>query len=360
NKVTINASLFAHNTDYYMFGGYGLWSNRSTLLRLNRYDRWEPVIFEREDGRSEAESFPPPLHHTVFIISGDTGIIYNGYLVDPTDRLHKPTWDGVWMLDIPGRRWQELGTLNREFIPSPDFPILSITVPTGTLLFPDTQSVPLLQKNGRMMTIHRHSLASLELLSNDHTRWVPFYRNGSIHYYHAIDRERGLPETEQLVEFRSIDLEDFLGPVTGEAPLFFPTNSGPSFPWWGYLLLALLPGGIIALKKFRNQAKPLAELTAEGIRYRSTLHELDPSAHAILQVLLNHDGAVSSDALVAAIRNPNLQYSHNNRIKNELMRQLNVQLRAILNVKEDLITSTFAGKDKRFRWYTLDRSRFRS
>ncbi|MFM8348009.1 MAG: hypothetical protein ACKOAR_08190, partial [Bacteroidota bacterium] len=152
NKVTINASLFAHNTDYYMFGGYGLWSNRSTLLRLNRYDRWEPVIFEREDGRSEAESFPPPLHHTVFIISGDTGIIYNGYLVDPTDRLHKPTWDGVWMLDIPGRRWQELGTLNREFIPSPDFPILSITVPTGTLLFPDTQSFPLLQKNGRMMT----------------------------------------------------------------------------------------------------------------------------------------------------------------------------------------------------------------
>lgn len=93
--------------------------------------------------------------------------------------------------------------------------------------------------------------------------------------------------------------------------------------------------------------------------YRSVLHELDAHQSAVLKRLLEADDMVSSNELTAIIRNPNLQYSHNNRVKNEIVRELNLRFKSILNIKQELITSTVSEQDKRYRWYRIDRTYFK-
>ena len=80
----------------------------------------------------------------------------------------------------------------------------------------------------------------------------------------------------------------------------------------------------------------------------------------VLKKLLESDSQVPSGEIMDLIQNPNLKYAHNNRVKNTVIRQLNLQLRAILNIKEDLITSVAAPEDKRYRFYTIDKVWFRS
>jgi len=356
-KVFINSILLRYQDDLYFFGGYGLWSNRRFLLRLNESFRWEPVVFNRQSGDTEETAFPPGIHTGTFAVIGERALLFKGHLVDKNDALVNPYNSEVWELDIKKPRWTKLGLINRSIFRAEMENQIILSGDNRTFLLPDSRAVAELESNGKTIRLYTHTLSSSEMLNNDVYRFMGFIRKGKVHYHFPALKADESPDGKEAVVHRVIPLSEFLGKPIGQDVLY--TSTIPFNFYW-----LLIPLGMLAayagFRIIRKQRQPaLLELTADGLLYRTVLHELEPPHIALLKRLLESNDPVSSNDLTAIIRNPNLKYSHNNRVKNEIISQLNLQFKSILNVRQDLITSTISDQDKRFRWYRIDLTYFK-
>ena len=356
-QMTINANLFRHDSITYLMGGYGLWSARKGMLQLNpEFHRWEPVRIGKPSDSKSNMKLPPGLHEHLVVQDGQAIYVFYGREVNPNNPIELPLYRQVWMFDMKEHQWTELGELNSGvFHEFPDAPAV-IRVENRSFVFPGKSLVAELSASENRVILHQPTLFSREAQQSDQFRFLPFYRKGKIHYYRRLDTQTDLEQAKY--QFMSVPLDKFLGETIGEDRFYLPLNR-----WWIWLTEGMAGVTILWLGYvfFRRRKKlPLLELSENGILCRTVFHEVDPLAIKVLKKLLDTDGQVPSGEILDLIQNPNLKYAHNNRVKNTIIRQLNLQLRSILNIKEDLITSVAAPEDKRYRFYKIDKVWFRS
>ncbi len=355
-RMTINGRMIRHDSTVYMSGGYGLWSARQPLLNIHPSDhRWNPVVIG--DGTASSGPIPPGLHETIFLSQGDHAYLIYGNMVDPIRPLEKPVNDQVWSFDFTTHRWKTLGALNREVFGTEPVAYWWIPVDDHTILFPTTKAILDLYAKENRVDLYHHTVFSFEVMYEDQNRFPAFFRKGNIYFHREIGNPvDSLVTDPRPVEFASIPLNRFFGKKIGTYS--FHTGGVELSDLIPYIAAALALAGAVFGYRFTRRKLTSAVLTGSGIRYRGDLHQMEPLTLAVLEKLLHAPGPVSSNELLQIIRNPELKYAHNNRVKNEIIRELNLQLRSIFNSNEDLITSTASDQDKRFRWYRLDRSKF--
>ncbi len=85
---------------------------------------------------------------------------------------------------------------------------------------------------------------------------------------------------------------------------------------------------------------------------------MDPVSVQVLNLLLRSEGEVQSQAVMDLVENPAQSQAHNIRVKNQVIENLNFQLKTLLAVEKDLIEPGKSGEDKRIKTYQIDRDHF--
>lgn len=92
--------------------------------------------------------------------------------------------------------------------------------------------------------------------------------------------------------------------------------------------------------------------------YGTKLHKLEQKSLAILKRLLETEGDVFSADILEMVQNPNLDFSHNTRVKNQIMNTLNMELKTLLGEKEDIIQIERSPIDRRIKTYRIRKELF--
>jgi hypothetical protein len=134
------------------------------------------------------------------------------------------------------------------------------------------------------------------------------------------------------------------------------------FPWQKSLallgLIALMAGLFFFLKKNKT-SKELIAFQNKSLSYQGRTIHLEPEAAALLEMLLQSNGSVSSGEVIRLLENPSLSEAHNFKVKNQVVESLNLNLRTLLNAKQNLIETRRSDEDKRVKSYTVDVKRFK-
>jgi hypothetical protein len=92
--------------------------------------------------------------------------------------------------------------------------------------------------------------------------------------------------------------------------------------------------------------------------YAGVLHPVSSNGFEIIKLLLSHE-YVSTQDLMLILENPNISYSQNMKIKNQLIDHLNVVLKTILNTSTSVIKEVKDKNDHRVTLYKIDPTFFK-
>lgn len=124
---------------------------------------------------------------------------------------------------------------------------------------------------------------------------------------------------------------------------------------WIFLLIPIF-GFIKRRNKNQNFHLPdVLKVEGEAVIYGGKRIEISDKESAILALLLKQE-EVDSGIILDIVENPEHNYSHNIRVRNQVMEDLNFRLKTILNSKKDLISNYKSKTDKRFKVYKLEKN----
>ena len=107
------------------------------------------------------------------------------------------------------------------------------------------------------------------------------------------------------------------------------------------------------VKKLRMQRKSI-QLLDNGLLYRQKFIQLGEESIQILDLLLTNE-EVNSSEILKITEQDQFSRAHNERLKFQKIEKLNFQLKTLLAIEEDLITSSKSKYDRRIRVYSINK-----
>ena len=345
---------FVRNDTLFRHGGHGLWEAHNFISYFNDNSRqWE--IFAPIKSRQ----FPPGMFSHHGLLDGNRLFLFGGFTVNPYNRLEKKYNREVWLFDFSTKEWFNLGNID---------PILAeydVYIRTSEVVHGNKR---MLVYNNRLFTITPatnemkvFSFDQLSFRSIINTEAAPFIHKGFVYYY---DRGANRPTVNlksmlDSIDYKRIPISRLTAEQQEEGKLY---HTEKAWMWWALLLLPL-PGIILVLRK-RQISKTTKEekaiISEKGLLYQGILYELDPVPMRILHLLLSSEQDVPSSEILEITSVHEHNYPNKVRIKNRVIRNLNLELRSIFHTRNDILQQTDSAIDRRIKCYRLDRQYFNS
>ena len=347
---------FIRNDTLFRHGGRGFWEANNLFIFFS-FDTYEWEIVRPLQG----ESFPPGLFGHHGIIAGSDIFIYGGFMFNPNNAAQHLFNEEIWKFNFPERRWTRLGQLNSEEI----LPTLKEFDWKGV------RSSMVVIDQPRYYTMHQWTVqfdpgrneAQFYPAIPRMTKLVPYenlehfiYKD---HFYQYVSSNmhtrRG--STQTFVLFR-IPLKKFLKQPDRTLPIY---DVEKSKSWiWSLIIIPflLIPGYFIWNQKQKKLIRPKAILNKGGLSFNSMDYALSPVALTVLRLLLSRDQDVLSSEIMEITSKPGLDYPNQVRLKNQVIRSLNLELRSIFRTNDDIIRQTSSPVDRRIKCYCIDKNWF--
>ena len=331
NHLMQNGSwIFTYDDKILKYGGYGFWSNRDFFIFFDpekiEWDIYKEVRSKR---------IPAGIQGAMGIQDNDEIHLFGGSIMNPYNRKEWLMNDEIWSFNFNTLQWHFLG--NTEPLPNP----------YKSVAYDD-----------KMILIYTNELVRIDVKGNKKTEFQLSSSTSQIKaaalVSHFNDKFYVLINASRTLLI--IDEEDFFGPVISENRLY--TN--PSY-WMGISVRLLVSALMLALavwllvKWLRKRNK--VQVLENGLRYKNKFVEFDKRQIQVLQLLINHLEVPSGDILALVERE---QYSpaHNERLKVQLVKDVNLKLKALFGEHDDLIKNFKSRKDRRIRVYKISRQYF--
>lgn len=354
------AAEFLRNDTIWRHGGYAAWSAHNLITYFDtKALEWE--VYRPLNG----STLPPALWKHRAILDGDSLWIFGGYEFQPENPKSGKPNKNLWLFDFRNRKWHAAGPIHPE---------LSELEHTGHCLTPIGKGQYFAYLNGVILYLNfRTNLFVTKRTEKQVIHCVqgicPFVQQGQIYYLdhsaaHTANPILGSGFTAIL--FRD-SLERILSvlPTQGQPIAVAVAHESTAYL---YIVITLTLSGLMALvftfkksrktRSFKSSEPIKLQLTENGLLYRSTLHPLEPLHIAIIRLLLDSTSEVNTNHIIDLVRNPDLDYTHNLRIKTQIIANINVRIRSILNIAFDPISIAPSSIDRRVRTYKIDKSLF--
>jgi len=338
HRMQIGSNVFNYNNTIYRFGGYGFWSFRNFFTffseEVHEWEALSPV---------NTTVSPPGISNGLFAHSNDSFVTFNGRIRNPHDLTNtSDSSNEVWSYDFKLNRWENLGRLEYD-----------LSNMKGVAQLEDEL---LISSSGSFLTriepfknrVRNYKLTSLQYKLFSSNGRLGIYKNGN-KYYSFVKFDN--VNTVELIERND---DEFFGELIEETKLYQDLSP------WRYMLLILVLPILYYVRKFYLLSKERNSkviIKSEGLIYHKVFFEFEPKELEVINLLLDFDTVHSSDILVL-VENPNHNYSHNMRTKNQLIDKINYKFKTMLKIDYDLITSEKSAEDKRIIDYKIDKSFF--
>jgi hypothetical protein len=339
HKMQINGQTFTHDHRIFKFGGYGFWSARNffTYFDLNSKE-WE--IYSPVQG----DKLPPGLFDVNLFINGDDITIFNGITINPFDNLKFEKTQEVWHFNLRSKTWENKGKTSLFFGSNPH----NFQYQNYYIAFNEERRIIRVNMRDNSYEIFSNEAISTKI-SN---QFKPFVENGRVYFFTNNHSNNG-------IDLASIQIADFLGKPL-EKNSFIERNFWKEYSQFAIAVIALIV--IILAIYFALKFRPIKATSIkdkDGILYLGNAAiNFDENELKVLRHLLKYDDVPNSE-LLSLVEQKGVHFSHNIRVKNDILNQLNLKLKAILQVDMNFIIFKKSDTDSRLKVYRLNKQYFK-
>lgn len=338
HRMQIASNLFERDSKIFRFGGYGFWSYRNFFTYFSAdVGEWEVV------SPTNSNVFPEGIANALIALKNDEIILFGGRKQNPNDLTSSSFQaNDIWHYDFKREKWKFLGEM-----------MFDIDIIKGVAYLED--EVLVFSNDNHLIRIlpFKNKVQRYKLTS-------PQYK--MIVVYSEIALFKKDNKYYSFVKFDNIDKvelferneDEFFGELLDETKLYQDLSP------WRYLLLLLVIPFIHYLRRFiitSKEANLKIIVNENGLTYKKVFFDFEPKELEVINLLLDLD-VVHSSEILALVENPNHNYSHNMRTKNQLIDKINYKFKTMLKIDFDLITSEKSQEDKRIIDYRIDKSHF--
>jgi hypothetical protein len=331
HHMDYGAAVFEHNGTLFKYGGYGYWSVRDFFVYFDpgvrEWDAYGPV---------EASLIPEGITSSLFVKDAQNFYMFGGYSIGSSNRKDKIPNQKVWHFDFEENAWSYIGKHE--------------PVPRGF-------RVPFDRK---LMVIRDNEIQVIDIVNNQTKRYEHNPVSSRIHVFQHVfffeDKFYVLMSLNGPVGLFVMDKDDFFGQLKSEDSFF-----KVQYEWILPVVLTLLTIAVLILiarflwKQFRKSRKVV--LLENGLRYKNKFVQFKPDSMDILRLLLS-DLEVPSRKILELVEQEQYSPAHNERMKVQKIKDINLKLKTLLGVNEDLIVSMKSKRDRRIRIYRISRYYF--
>ncbi len=339
HKMQINSQQFIHDNRIFRFGGYGFWSARNffTYFDVNskEWESYSPV---------QGDKIPPGMFDVNQFKNGDEITYFNGMSINAFDYLKFERNQDIWHFNLRSKTWKNKGKTALFFGNSPQ----NFQYENYYVAFNDERRIVRVNFNDETYEIFENEAVSSKLSP----QLKPFVEKGII-YYFANNHANG------EIELVGLPVEKFLGKSTIKAS-FIERNLWETYSFHILAMLAIFCSSLLvyfALKLRPVKASIIKD--KDGILYLGKAAiNFDETELKVIKYLLKNDDVPNSE-LLELVEQKGVHFSHNIRMKNDILNQLNLKLKAILQVDINFIIFKKSDTDSRLKVYRLNKQYFK-
>jgi hypothetical protein len=339
HKMQINSESFVYDNRIFRFGGYGFWSARNFFtyfdLKSKEWEVYSPV---------SGKQVPPGLFDVNLYREGENIYLFNGITSDQFDNLKLINSSEIWQFNLRTKHWEKKGKTTLFF-------------GNNTKNFQDENYYFAFTEERRILRIN-FSTFTYETFQNESVSTKIYERFKPVVYQKHIFYFNHNHSTQQ-VDLVSLPLLDFLGEPQSS------TNFLERDIWGTYQTqiiagLALVFVGFLLFLFLRFKPQTARQITdKDGLLYLGKAAiNFDETELKVIKYLLKNDDVPNSE-LLGLVEQKGVHFSHNIRLKNDLLNQLNLKLKAILQVDVNFIIFKKSDTDSRLKVYRLNKQYFK-
>ncbi|MDP2069131.1 MAG: hypothetical protein Q8K04_09205 [Lutibacter sp.] len=336
HKMQINSNIFVYDDKIVRYGGYGFWSARNFFTYFDTdLLEWETI------SPVNSKEVPKGTFDGLFLLDKDDAYIFNGKSIDDFNKTDMYFNNEVWKYNFKLKTWSYLGT--------------SDVIDLSNLGHP-------IRYKKSLLMIYTNGISTIDIGNNKHIK----FRHGkysynvlhSLHHYFLNDRFYFFffsRENNNNVYFRSASENEFIGDIISTESFYTNHNFlKGSFSLVAFLMFSALLANF-GFKQFKKRKKIV--LLDNGMRYQNKFIEFDEKAMKILQLLVS-DEAVSSHKILNIVEESQYSPAHNERIKVQKLDEINLKIKTLIGLSNDIIQSKKSEVDKRIRQYFINKNLF--
>ena len=339
HKMQISSQQFVYDNRIFRFGGYGFWSARNffTYFDLNskEWESYSPVRGDR---------VPPGMFDVNQFINGDDITYFNGVVIDAFDNLKFDRSTEIWHFNLKSKIWDFKGKATLFFGNNPQ----NFQYDNYYVAFTEERRIIRVNFNNDTYEVFENQAVSSKISP----QFKPFVENGII-YFFANNHANG------EIELVSLPIDKFLGKSIKKAD-FIEKNLWLEYSQViiGLIALLILVITFYFVIKFRP-TKATQIKDKNGVLYvGKAAINFEENELKVLRYLLKKDDVPNSE-LLELVEQKGVHFSHNIRVKNDVLNQLNLKLKAILQVDTNFIIFKKSDSDSRLKVYRLNKQYFK-
>ncbi|MDB9712701.1 hypothetical protein OAA78_03345 [Flavobacteriaceae bacterium] len=353
--------LFSHNNDIYHFGGYGLYTTNSTLLKYNKsYRSWDEVVYSGEfPAINGLQDFSSLIINDKYYVLGGKSVINQKSVINK-DLIY---------FDFNTKKWNNSGVINYNYSQE------DIITSNGELFY--------IYSEKQLITINVNTLEAFSYERNLNKAFItnastPIVFNSHFHsdtvfgkdiHPKNIDKETcninlinyfsGDNASYDSSIFKSYKINDFVDLKSKENLILFKERKSRN----EFIIPLILVLAILILNTFyRNYNKKGIKTNkksysfVDGILiFKTTEISIDENTRLVLELLSSNE-EVSSNDIVARLVENGMSMDYASKIKNKTIERLNEKFEFITGLEQKFIQTLKSREDKRIQIIKLIRA----
>jgi len=324
----IGSNHFVRKDTIFKHGGYGYWTLSNFLIYFEDLTKeWQSYSI------SENSKIPPVINDQIGFTLNDSYYFFGGNSLDEKGaRTLTKKNNEIWEFNFNTKKWKKLGDILRNLI----FPIHSS--------FKIDSNLFLLNKQNKLFKI--------DVVNNTITRYKiapilyqfvfgvnPIYYEDYVYFLNSKGKINKIALSKLTKETEVITK-------------FYDTQNITEKIILASVFIIILVVIFYVAKRYAN-AKTI-KLLDNGVRFKNKFIELDSLSIAIIKMVEPQDIELSK--VYNLVKKDHLSKIQNERIKNQYIDQINLQLSVLTGIKEDFLIVSKSNFDKRYKIIRLNRA----
>jgi hypothetical protein len=332
HRLTFGSTKFQYNNLLYQYGGYGFFSTRDFFTffdpEINEWEVLSPVF---------GENAPIGTSSSTGIIFKDKLFVFNGYSVNKFDKKKFDPFNELWSFDLKNKKWEKIGQIEAENLTRN-----AIVFDSTALIFDKRGDIHFINVFENKVYKYKRSLLIEKLSEN----FSPIYLNGNLY---CITKDIN----NNLEELKVIALDKIKGDLIAETIFYKKTNSNLITAIFVSIALLALVSFILLLIFGRIRKSKNIRIENNAVYFKKIKLELDPIDFEIIELLLENPEGIDGGEILNITEKKGLNYSHNIRQRNVIIKNINLYFKAKVNIDYDVIISNKSSYDQRMRTFIL-------
>ena len=323
HKMQLGSTIFKYNNDIYRYGGYGFFSSRNFIVKYDfKTNEWESIILKNN-------LVPKGRYDNSFLLNKDEFVVMGGEGVDPLNRQNRNKLNDSWKFSFKDMRWNKVAS--DEYFKY-----------FNSLFFNTKNGIGTIEGGRTFLYNEDLSFKTYDvnpILLKRQTRFKMYFYNDLYHFIIKRNNKMILMSRTKkelfgnLISIRHINKKNNLK-----------------------VIMALVLFSIIGLIILSiHQYLYYLILTPNRLKFKNYKINLSNDEHLILQEFISNQHILENNILQKILDKEQYDRSHNIRLKNIFIIELNSKLQYIFNNNtSNYIQIQQSSFDKRYKRYYLN------